>query len=640
MKYLRKPLVSTALGTTRQSMEGATTSSWRCGLGLVAVLLASCGGGGGGSSEPAPSAPKATYASPQVYVQNQAISPLAPVNSAGAATSFSVTPALPAGLALDASMGSISGTPVAGGPDTDYTITVTGPGGTTTTHLHLAVKPVVAVSRMVVAGTSVSPLVTLDASALGLSGTVYARASDAAGVFGVPVAVNASGGSYVLELATLSSTSTGLHTGQALVSLCRDASCSTPQATPGVVVNYSVNVLAQGGAWPGNHLTALSSMQGAPEWATFQGNAAHTGNVPVTLDPNQFGTRWQLSVPAFLYFNGRFNLATVTTEGGSFYIAGANAVTAHSEYDGSTRWSYSFSGLTYPSVNPPAVRNGIVYVAAGQQSSTYMFGLDSGNGSVVFRSAMSSQWEHYLAPTVGPSGVYTNAGTYGGLYAFDSQGTPLYSASTAQQSTWSPAIDSSSVFAYTGDALRVFDPVSGALKKSISDPTFTNYIYEIGGSAVLGAPNSVFAAAYGNSFLNGGAIGNSLVHFNLQSNTADWTIKGDYPSTPAYDSGIVFAVNNNPLRLEARSEVDGTMIWSWSPPASGDTVFLSEVLLTRNALIVSTNLSTYAIDRNTHHVVWSYPAAGSLALSPNGILYIQGYGGTGSTTTLTAINVQ
>ncbi len=603
---------------------------------VCVIILAGCGGGDGSSNPQA--APQASYASPQVYVENQAISPLDPVIS-GAATSFSVSPALPAGLALDSTTGSISGTPTSAAAGADYTITVTGPGGSTTTSLHIAVEPVVAVSRMVVAGTSVSPLVTLDAGALGLSGTVYATASDEGGVFSAPVAVSASGGSYVLELATLSSATTGLHTGQAVVSLCQDASCATPQAMPGVVVNYTVDVLAPGSAWPGDHLTALSSIQGAPEWATFQGNAAHTGYVPVTLDPNQFDTRWQISVPAFLYFNSLFNLATVTTEGGNFYIAGANAVTAHSEYDGSTLWSYSFSGLPYPSVNPPAVSNGVVYVAAGQQTSTYMFALDASNGSVLFRSAMSSQWENYLAPTVGPSGVYTNAGTYGGLYAFNFQGDQLYFASTAQQSTWTPAIDSGSVYAYTGDALRVFDPVLGTLKTSISDPTFTNYIYQIGGSAVLGAANSVFAAAYGNSWLNGGAIGNSLVHFNLQSDTVDWTIKGDYPSTPAYDSGVVYGANNNPLRVEARSEADGTLIWSWTPQASGDTEFVSEVLLTQNAVIVSTNLSTYAIDRSTHHAVWSYPTAGNLALSPNGILYIEGYGAYNSTTTLTAINV-
>ncbi|QWV92148.1 PQQ-binding-like beta-propeller repeat protein [Geomonas oryzisoli] len=603
---------------------------------ICVVILAGCGGGGGSLSNPA--APQASYMSPQVYGENEPISPLVPTIS-GTATSYRVTPSLPAGLVLDAATGAISGTPVATAATADYTITVTGPGGSTTANLRLAVVPVVSVSRMVVASTSVSPLVTLNAAATGLSGTVYAKASDAGGVFSTPVAVNASAGNCVLELSTLSSASTGLHTGRAVVNLYTDPGCTTSQAMPSVWVNYTVNVLAPGGAWPGNHLTALSSIQGAPEWATFQGNAAHTGYVPVTLDPNRFDTRWQISVPAFLYFNSRFNLATVSTAGGKFYTAGANAVTARNEYDGSTLWSYSFSGLPFPSVNPPAVSDGIVYVAAGQQSSTYMFALDAMTGSKLFQSAMSSQWENYLAPTVGPSGVYTNAGMYGGMYAFNSQGSQLYFAGTAQQSAWTPAVDSTSVYAYTGDALRVFDPVQGTLKTSITDPTFTNYIYEIGGSAVLGAANSVFAAAYGNSILNGGAIGNSLVHFNLLSNTVDWTIKGVYPTTPAYDNGVVYAANNNPLRLEARSEADGKLIWSWTPPASGDTRFVSEVLLTQNVVILSTNLSTYAIDRSTHHVVWSYPMAGNLALSPKGILYIEGYGTQGSTAPIVAINV-
>ena len=81
------------------------------------------------------------------------------------------------------------------------------------------------------------------------------------------------------------------------------------------------------------------------------------------------------------------------------------------------------------------------------------------------------------------------------------------------------------------------------------------------------------------------------------------------------------------------------MVWSWTPPAAGDTKFVSEVLLTQNTVIVSTNLSTYAIDRKTNHVVWSYPVAGNLALSPNGILYIESPGTNGATT-LTAINVR
>ena len=240
---------------------------------------------------------------------------------------------------------------------------------------------------------------------------------------------------------------------------------------------------------------------------------------------------------------------------------------------------------------------------------------------------------------MGPSGVYTNAGSFGGLYAFDPVGNPRYLGAAAQQSAWTPAVDGTGGYAYRGDALRVFDPITGALKAIVLDPTFMNYIYEVGGSAVLGAPGSVFAAAYGNSWLNGGGIGNSPVHFNLRTNAVDWSIRGVYPSTPAYYSAVVYAANNNPLRLEARAEGDGALLWSWMPPAAGDVEIVSEVLLTGNIVFVSTNLSTYAIDRTTHRVVWSFPSAGNLALSQNGTLYVESYGSGGAATTLSAFNL-
>lgn len=43
---------------------------------------------------------------------------------------------------------------------------------------------------------------------------------------------------------------------------------------------------------------------------------------------------------------------------------------------------------------------------------------------------------------------------------------------------------------------------------------------------------------------------------------------------------------------------------------------------------------TYGIDRATHQMVWSYPFSGRLALSRNGVLYLQGAG------PIVAINVK
>ena len=140
-----------------------------------------------------------------------------------------------------------------------------------------------------------------------------------------------------------------------------------------------------------------------------------------------------------------------------------------------------------------------------------------------------------------------------------------------------------------------------------------------------------------------GGIGNTLLAFNVPLNTVAWKIAGDYPSTPAYNAGVLYATNNNPVRLEARSESDGALLWSWVPPQAGDTGFYSETLLTKNLIFVSTNLATYAIDSSTHQMVWSYPLTGKLALSQNGILYIEGRRSQGSPSvpgTLTAINVK
>jgi len=212
-----------------------------------------------------------------------------------------------------------------------------------------------------------------------------------------------------------------------------------------------------------------------------------------------------------------------------------------------------------------------------------------------------------------------------------------------QQSLWTPAVDANAVYTYTGDALRVLDPVTGVVRTTILDPTFSNYIYVINGSAVLGDSGYVFAANYANVILNGGGIGNTLLAFNVPLNTVAWKIAGDYPSTPAYNAGVLYATNNNPVRLEALSESDGTLLWSWVPPQAGDTEFYSETLLTRNLIFVSTNLATYAIDSSTHQTVWSYPLTGKLALSQNGILYIEGRQSQGSPAvpgTLTAINVK
>jgi hypothetical protein len=586
---------------------------------------------------PAPSG--LNYSAPQLLPLNSAMTAVRPTVT-GTVTSYSVTPALPPGLSLNATTGEISGTPTQLAASATYRITASNSSGSTSFELALTVFTVTvessSITRIAATGTSLYAPVVVRPVLVDV-GTLYAKPQDATGIILPFVEVSANGdGSFTLMLATNPNVTPNLFAGNATLNLCQDANCATTLAS--VTVPISINVLGSTTDWPGNNLTVLNAWTDVADWSTFQGNAAHTGHVRASVDPNQFTTRWK--IPGSPLSNGWSQLkSNLATANGLFYVVSSGyldsgVLHARSESDGSEVWRYSFTGMSYPSANPAAVANGVVYLAAGHQDETYMYALNATTGEVVYRATMTSQWEDYLAPTVGPNGMlYANAGTYGGLYGFDPTGNQLFFANQEQQSNWTPAVDATGVYAYTG-VLRVHDPLTGTVLHEIADPTFTNYVYEIGGAPVLGAPGSVFAANYTNSLLNGGAIGNTLVNFRTDTNSIGWQQAGVYPTTPAYKDGVVYAVNQNPLRLEARAETDGTMLWWWTPPSPADSLFVSEVLLTDNLAFVTTTQATYAIDLETHRPVFSFPASGKLALSANGVLYIH------NATDLVAINLK
>lgn len=586
-----------------------------------------------------------SYPTPVLFVLNAPMVPLPPTVQ-GILLHFSVSPNLPAGVILDSTTGIISGTPTVAQVAATYTVTVSNSAGSTSASVSIGIVKLTvtpqAISRMVASGTPVTVAIDLKPLDFSFTGTLHATVTDATGTFSTTTAVGAAaGGVFPVSLVTSTSAALGHVVDKLILNLYSDAASTVPQALRAISIPFDVQVLSSNSAWPGDNQTTLSAWPGVADWTTFQGNAAHTGYVDAAIDPNQFTARFQGPPLLVGGLGGGFtqNTMTLTAANGQFFAANGNILYARHESDSSVVWQYDFSGLQQPSTNPPAVANGVVYIAAGQQGSTYLFAFQASNGTLVFKSQMSSQWEHYLAPTVGASGVYTNAGTYGGLYGFDTSGNLLFFDGLAQQDEWTPAVDANSVYAYTGDALHIVDPVTGVEQMSITDPTFNNFVYEIGGSVVLGAAGHAVAGAYTNSLLNGCGIGNTLVGYNTMLGTINWKVPGCFPSNPAYHAGLLYVANESPLRLEVRAEADGSIQWSWTPPVAGDTNFLSEALLTQNMVFISTNTAVYGIDTTTHQTVWSYPTAtvggARLALSANGVLYLQ-FGQNG----FTAINVK
>lgn len=106
-------------------------------IGFFAVTL-TIGCGSKSASVQAPS--NLAYPRAQIHATvGQAISPDLPTVS-GTVTSYAVTPALPAGLSLDASTGAISGTPTTAAAQSSYTVTAANSGGSTTSSVQIDVK--------------------------------------------------------------------------------------------------------------------------------------------------------------------------------------------------------------------------------------------------------------------------------------------------------------------------------------------------------------------------------------------------------------------------------------------------------------------------------------------------------------------
>ncbi|MCE5419163.1 MAG: putative Ig domain-containing protein, partial [Acidithiobacillus sp.] len=103
------------------------------------VLLFGCGGGSSSPILPAPSG-LAYSVNPATYTVGVAITPNTPTCSGGAVTSYSVSPALPAGLSLNTTTGVISGTPTAVTATATYVVTASNAGGSTTANLSITVN--------------------------------------------------------------------------------------------------------------------------------------------------------------------------------------------------------------------------------------------------------------------------------------------------------------------------------------------------------------------------------------------------------------------------------------------------------------------------------------------------------------------
>lgn len=454
------------------------------------------------------------------------------------------------------------------------------------------------------------------------------------------------------------------------IRLCRNARCTREYPGSPLRLPYDVQVDSLV-----RRLTPLSA--GGPDWTTHQGNAAHTGAVPISVFPENFARRWQWRVDGT---RGVTDLSHVVTHRGKVYFSTnvgssggtaryeGNHVFAIDESTGEQLWRYD-----YPYIDGstgPSAADGVVYAGANQSGSYSYWALDAESGVVLSRSGIGTQWRYYKAATVFGGRLYQHGGyNNGGIASFDLTNIALSWNNDLRDVTYPGAIAVDESYAYavvygtvregtfvSGEAegsLVLLDPTTGEIVKKIR-PVYENAPPSLGFGRTVGnaSPTPVITGINSVvlSYLNpvgvaaGSGINYRLEKIDTSTGTSVWRIDvpvtnesplGAYSafnpqsSDPVAIQGVLYVVNPASAKVEARRESDGQLLWSWAPPSEDRAALLAYELRaspvgTTTVLFVPTSRFVYGLDTATGKAVWRHGNTGQLAISGAGVLYISG----------------
>jgi autotransporter-associated beta strand protein len=370
-----------------------------------------------------------------------------------------------------------------------------------------------------------------------------------------------------------------------------------------------------------------ASAQSLSYWGTYQGDAAHDGYVPVTVNPANFFVLWHASLGS--------SLAPVAEGDGEVFFVSGGTLGALSAASGATLWQANL-----PSVStPPAYANGIVYAESAHQSPGGLYAYNAATGNEVFQSGIACQCESYFAPTPYGGNVYIGGGYTGGMYSFNATtGAQNWFANDGMlYHAYTPAVDGTYAYIYvgnpdslTGGLFTVVNMTTGAAVATVLDPTPKTTPYTMNFAVALGARNDAFVINPDPFTANDSRLVCWTTPTASQPTPAiAWSNARNFTGQPSVAAGVVYAIDGG--NLDALSEATGELLWTWNTPPGQSLT--GTLVVTNSDVFASSASTTYAIDLGSHQQVWSYAAGGQLALS-EGVLYI-----AGPTGNLTAIEV-
>lgn len=343
-----------------------------------------------------------------------------------------------------------------------------------------------------------------------------------------------------------------------------------------------------------------------PSWVTYQGNAQHSGYIPLALDEADFVELWQAT--PYQSFPRRFHQATADFQ--YAYVMNSEGLYVLSLRDGQVQWQNDL-GIDYSSkYGQASIDLDSVYIQTHVTSESILDAFDIHSGQNIFSSNYTAQGFDILSPTPFKDSIYIFGGQFGGIYSFDKQGNQRWFKELQQYYGWSPAVDNKSVYTYVGDQFSVFDRFDGSLTSRWVDNQFKGAGTMDSSPVISEHSNAIFVQD------------DRLINLSLPYAFPSWTKDGIYEGQPAVSGGIIYVLSVG--KLLAVDEDTGEEQWRFVPAE-----YLNRnIVVTLNHVFVASNSKTWAVDRHSGASVWEWNQGGHLSLSPNGVLLISQDDGT------------
>lgn len=459
-------------------------------------------------------------------------------------------------------------------------------------------------------------------------------------------------GSWLMDFAVMPGLAEGTYTGSVDFSVFVNPFPGTPNYQPRTA-SYSITVAGLKGT-----LSPLRELSGG-DWEGSNGNAAHTGFVPVTLDTAKFTRRWSwkgddgisgsrlsplVTANGLVYFNEEVSVADA---GEKFKYIYTYKLSALSETDGAAAWQTELKLLG--TLGAPGVSGNRLVMAGISDAHTF----DALTGARLATVKQPNTMGQLIAtsPLTAPTLFAGNAylGGNNDVISLDATtGQNRWSSSLdlpklGNVDEWTPAVSAGTVYSHAAGTLTAFNIGDGTRRFSVAVPG--QVLGGLNKSALRQAPvlvdeNTVL-------LLNqrpypGKSADNSLTLVDTASRAVRWTVNGRFTTQPVVARGVIYVGNDSGRVLEARNVSDGAVLWTWPLAGVGEEAFGGDLIVTNNLLFVAGEKHTYALNLASHQLAWTYRLGGTLALSRNGVLYIRSTPGAdaGIVNYVTAINLQ